>query len=252
MKDLTLILDFSASLSVGLIDDQGRTLAYRLRDQGTRGETAHVLLDECLADAGRSIRDLAAIGVGVGPGSFTGIRVCAAMAQGLAFAERLPLYPFSSLAGILSGAAATPRNAPGDPAMDPAASAATRSNIPSGNASPAIAAIAANGGRYFVRWPMPAVAGEAGPVCREALLTADALQALGSRETILITAGNFPDRERMGPVFAALRRHEETADFPALARLARSAPPVTDGVLRPNYLQASAAEEKRRTGEAPR
>jgi tRNA threonylcarbamoyl adenosine modification protein YeaZ len=236
MKNLTLILDFSASLSVGLVDDQGRTLAHRLRDQGTRGETAHVLLEECLAEADRSIRDLAAIGVGVGPGSFTGIRVCAAMAQGLAFADRLPLYPFSSLAGILTGIRPT-AYIPGT-----ASSAATA----------AIAAIAANSGRYFVRRPMPASPGRSETLYEEALLTSDQLLALGSPETVLVTAGNFPDRERMRPAFAALLRQEETADFPALARLALAVPPVTDGVLRPNYLQASAAEEKRRAGETPR
>lgn len=211
---------------MGLVDDRGRTISHRLRDQGTRGETAHVLLEECLAEAGRSLRDLTAIGVGVGPGSFTGIRVCAAMAQGLAFAQRLPLYPFSSLAGILTGTPIT--------------------------ATAAIAAIAANGGRYFVRRPRPASSGESGPGYLETLLTADQLLALGSPDTVLITSGNFPDRERMRPAFAALLRHEEIADFPALARLALSAPAVIDGVLRPNYLQASAAEEKRRVGEAPR
>jgi tRNA threonylcarbamoyl adenosine modification protein YeaZ len=239
MKNLTLILDFSASLSVGLVDEQGNSLAYRLRDQGTRGETAHVLLEECLAEADRNVRDLAAIGVGVGPGSFTGIRVCAAMAQGLAFAERLPLYPFSSLAGILTG-------------IRPAASIAGIAAI-SGIAPIApIAAIAANSGRYFVRRPKPSSAGDSEPLYEETLLTSDQLLALGSPETVLATAGGFPDRERMRPAFAALLRHEETADFPALARLARSVPPVTDGVLRPNYLQASAAEEKRKAGEASR
>ena len=86
----------------------------------------------------------------------------------------------------------------------------------------------------------------------EALLTSDQLLALGSPETVLVTAGNFPDRERMRPAFAAILRQEDTADFPALARLALALPPVTDGVIRPNYLQASAAEEKRRAGEAPR
>lgn len=231
-EDFTLILDFSASLSVGLVDGHGRTISHRLRDQGTRGETAHALLEECLAESDRSLRDLTAIAVGVGPGSFTGIRVCAAMAQGLAFAQRLPLYPFSSLAGILTGT--------------PTASVASAAS------APAIAAIAANGGRYFVRRPRPASPGESGTGYLETLLTADQLLALGSPDAILITSGNFPDRERMRPAFAELKRHEEVADFPALARLALSAPPVIDGVLRPNYLQASAAEEKRRAGEAPR
>jgi tRNA threonylcarbamoyladenosine biosynthesis protein TsaB len=236
MKNLTLVLDLSAALSLGLVDDRERTLAFRIREQGTRGETAHALLDECLAEAGRSIGDLAFLCVGVGPGSFTGIRVCAAMAQGLAFADRLPLYPFSSLAGLLTGlpSALTPG---ADRSPAPVSAPAAVAGIA------AIAVIAANGGRYFAR---------RSDTGAEALVTHEGLLALGSPATVLVTAGNVPDRERLRPSFAALERHEELADFPALARLARSGPPVTDGVLRPNYLMASAAEEKRRSGDAPK
>jgi tRNA threonylcarbamoyl adenosine modification protein YeaZ len=226
MKNLTLALDLSAALSLGLVDDQGRTLAFRIREQGTRGETAHALLDECLAEAGRGIGDLASLCVGVGPGSFTGIRVCAALAQGLAFADRLPIYPFSSLAGLLAGL--------------PVATAQVADPVP---AIPAVAVIAANGGRYFSR---------RSDTGAEALVTHEGLLALGSPATVLITAGNVPDRERLRPAFAAMERHEDRADFSALARLARSGPPVTDGVLRPNYLMASAAEEKRLSGDAPK
>ncbi|MEO6095295.1 MAG: tRNA (adenosine(37)-N6)-threonylcarbamoyltransferase complex dimerization subunit type 1 TsaB [Fibrobacteria bacterium] len=237
MKDLTLVLDFSAALSVGLVDDLDRTLAFRIREQGTRGESAHALLDECLAEAGRGIGDLASLCVGVGPGSFTGIRVCAALSQGLAFADRLPIFPFSSLAGLLSGlpAVTAPRGIP-SPAVVITGVTATA-------ASPAIAVIAANGGRYFAR---------RSDTGAEDLLTHEGLLALGSPATVLITAGNVPDRERLRPAFAALERHEDRADFPALARLARSRPPITDGVLRPNYLMASAAEEKRLSGDAPK
>jgi tRNA threonylcarbamoyladenosine biosynthesis protein TsaB len=231
--ELVLVLDFSAALSVGLVADGERTLAFRLRDQGARGETAHSLLEECLAESGRGLGEIGAIGVGVGPGSFTGIRVCAAMAQGLAFPRRLPIYPFSSLAGILTGT----------PASLPLPESGTRR----------ISAIAANGGRYFVRRQGPE-AGTGGrshpPAWEESLLSADALLALGSPDTLLITAGHFPDRERMRSAFAALERHEDVADFPGLARLALAGTPVTDGVLRPNYLMASAAEEKRKAGEA--
>ena len=39
-------------------------------------------------------------------------------------------------------------------------------------------------------------------------------------------------------------------DFGKVMRLAKTAAPVTDGVIRPNYLMASAAEEKRRAAEA--
>jgi tRNA threonylcarbamoyladenosine biosynthesis protein TsaB len=211
--DLSLVLDLSASLALGLVDAGGRTLAYRVKEQGTRGETAHALLEECLAEAGGSIGDIANLCVGVGPGSFTGIRVCAALAQGLAFAKRLPLYPFSSLAAL---------------------------EVCAGG--PALAAIAANAGRYYVRVPLAPDAG-----ARESILSADALPSLGTSGLRLITSGNFPDRERFRPAFASLERFEEAVDFGRIARMALAGPPVLDGILRPNYLMASAAEEKRRS-----
>ena len=41
--------------------------------------------------------DLDALVIGIGPGSFTGLRVCLATAQGLSFALQCPLYGISSL-----------------------------------------------------------------------------------------------------------------------------------------------------------
>lgn len=46
--------------------------------------------------------DLEAIAVSVGPGSYTGIRVGAAVAKGLAFPRSLPLIGFCSLSGFVS------------------------------------------------------------------------------------------------------------------------------------------------------
>lgn len=51
-----------------------------------------------MEDVGAQMKDFAGIVVGAGPGSFTGVRVGAATAKGLARALDLPLWAFSSLA----------------------------------------------------------------------------------------------------------------------------------------------------------
>jgi tRNA threonylcarbamoyl adenosine modification protein YeaZ len=48
------------------------------------------MLEEMLAEAGASWRDLDGIGVVTGPGNFTGVRLAVAAARGLAFALGIP------------------------------------------------------------------------------------------------------------------------------------------------------------------
>jgi tRNA threonylcarbamoyl adenosine modification protein YeaZ len=57
-----------------------------------RGQSERLvpMLQEMLAEAGIGWQDLDAIGVGTGPGNFTGIRIAVATARGLALALRIP------------------------------------------------------------------------------------------------------------------------------------------------------------------
>ena len=56
------------------------------------------MIEEVLEQAGLDLQRLECVAVCVGPGSFTGLRIGIAVAQGLAFAAQLPIVPVSSLA----------------------------------------------------------------------------------------------------------------------------------------------------------
>jgi tRNA threonylcarbamoyladenosine biosynthesis protein TsaB len=69
-------------------------------------EHARIILPMCeelLLEAGIELADLGGIGVGCGPGSFTGVRIACSAAQGLAYSLGLPVAPVSTLAALAQG-----------------------------------------------------------------------------------------------------------------------------------------------------
>jgi tRNA threonylcarbamoyladenosine biosynthesis protein TsaB len=59
------------------------------------------MCEQVLAEAGVSLSQLDAIAFGCGPGAFTGVRIAAGVAQGIAFAHDLPAAAVSTLVNLV-------------------------------------------------------------------------------------------------------------------------------------------------------
>lgn len=84
--------------SVSIAND-GKTLVFKeMAEQGySHAEKLHVFIEDVLREAGLKFKDLTAIAVSQGPGSYTGLRIGVSAAKGLAFALNIPLIAVDTL-----------------------------------------------------------------------------------------------------------------------------------------------------------
>ena len=105
MKNITLLaLDTSTeACSVALWHKGEKT---HLDELAQRTHTKRILpmIDELLVNSGINLKQVDALAFGRGPGSFTGVRVGAGIAQGLAFGADLPVIAISNLTAMAQAA----------------------------------------------------------------------------------------------------------------------------------------------------
>jgi tRNA threonylcarbamoyl adenosine modification protein YeaZ len=80
--------------SVALLDGEAAVEATSARPDALEAGLGRIA--EVLARAGRDIADIDRLAVGIGPGSFTGVRIAIAYAKAFAFARAMPLVGVSS------------------------------------------------------------------------------------------------------------------------------------------------------------
>lgn len=98
---IVLALDTALNACAAAVLDGDRVLARRSEPmQRGHQERLAPLIAEVMAEAGVQFADLQRIGVTVGPGSFTGLRVGLAFAKGLSVALSIPCVGFSTLEAL--------------------------------------------------------------------------------------------------------------------------------------------------------
>jgi len=101
---LILAFDTSAAHCAALLLCGDDVLAAR-HENMAKGQVERLfpLLEELLAQAGKSWSDFTAIGVCTGPGNFTGVRIGVASARGLALSLNIPAVGISMLEALAFG-----------------------------------------------------------------------------------------------------------------------------------------------------
>ncbi|XDA97749.1 tRNA (adenosine(37)-N6)-threonylcarbamoyltransferase complex dimerization subunit type 1 TsaB [Sulfitobacter sp. LCG007] len=104
--DAPLILSFDTSAAhcaAALLSDE--TVLAERREEMARGQSERLLplCDELLRSAGRDLSALSALGVGIGPGNFTGIRIAVSAARGLALGLGIPAVGVSAFDALRLG-----------------------------------------------------------------------------------------------------------------------------------------------------
>jgi tRNA threonylcarbamoyladenosine biosynthesis protein TsaB len=92
-----LAIETSAELASAALLHGERVFSREASGVMNHSQTILPMVQALLAEAGLTLAECAAIGFGIGPGSFTGVRTACGIVQGLAFGAALPVVPVVTL-----------------------------------------------------------------------------------------------------------------------------------------------------------
>ena len=96
-----LVLESSGLVaSVALMEENSMICEFTMNHKKTHSQTLLPMVDEMMKITGFNKKELDAVAISKGPGSFTGLRIGSATAKGLSQALNIPVVSISSLEGL--------------------------------------------------------------------------------------------------------------------------------------------------------
>lgn len=92
-----LVFDTATNACTVALKTSNGIFSRHLEEPNSHSQVLLSMIDELLAEAVLDLKDIDYLAVGVGPGSFTGLRIGIGVAQGLAYSNGIRLIPISSL-----------------------------------------------------------------------------------------------------------------------------------------------------------
>lgn len=91
--------------SVSIAQNGKTIICNQIAEEGySHAERLHVFIEESIAAAGITFKDLVAVAVSQGPGSYTGLRIGVSAAKGLCYALEIPLIAVDTLQALAAQA----------------------------------------------------------------------------------------------------------------------------------------------------
>jgi len=101
---LILQIETATTCCSAALSENGKTIAVQeLNERNIHASSTTLFIEEVMRQAGKAMKDLSAVAVSKGPGSYTGLRIGVSTAKGLCYALDIPLIAVNTLQAMAAG-----------------------------------------------------------------------------------------------------------------------------------------------------